>query len=1167
MYRVFFSNRTECLLTRLKETLFAPPSTPFSRRMVIVPSPAMKAWLMFQLASDSDIGIAAGLEVVYLDQALKRLTNAFSPSDSATRKQLNPLELSLIIEHEIRNILQQKSVLPSSEIATWLPLFNYLNASENSLSLKGEKRLSALSGTLARLFIQYGIYGSKLAANWEAGKEGGWQQALWKKIFDNTSWSYSGRDIKNIIANDVHGHSKTCDMQIHLFAISYLPKLQHELLMHLNKNTPLTYYLLSPCQAFWSDLESDRQSHHLQAYWKKRGISTAQLNLLEEFLRDRNPLLANFGRIGREMAMQVEESQALTCEDYVIAEGALAYPQYEELITDDLLKLQTGNRLTLLQAIQADMSLLRTPDSRDKLEIHDPERTVQVHVASSKMREIQILYDSLVKIIHLHAKDEFPICPGDIIIMIPDIQAYIPYIKSVFESQESQLDAQIMDLPLPASSLLIQGFMHLLALPMGRWDAASVLQLLDYPHFQKRHQFKPAEIRQIRDWIKETGALWGLDTLHRDELLKRDHGGSGMVETSSIGTWEHTIERLLMGLAIIVSDDSEAHVNVPVLPLEALDATQGDLLGRWIELLRSLRIDLACLHDGTKLSLQDWSQYLHSLVDAYFSVEGDDEAQESSATLFESINAFAASESSLGNMFLPFSSIIHHLQESLNLQTSSYRENALHAVRFCALLPMRAIPAKVIAMVGMHSGAFPGQEAKSSLNLMSKDERADYCPTRVDYDRFLFLEAVLSARRYLLITYQGFSPGNGKEQAPSLAVTELLAYLDKSYTLDGNCPSASCVNKHPFLPFDKSYFSESSPLRSYSQNQYRMAEAYYHSVKVHAKPFIAEFSLDEPKKLKPEIYIDVRELASFAKDPLKAYYNKTLGIYLPKEEDRQIKIDENFQLTHLQNYQIKKDVFKKPVDEILHIAEKEGQLPIGAFKPVAIDAIQRDISALKKNISQLGVNVDEIFSIQSSDQYESPVSSPEGNWYVPALRLEYKGAKVKIVGQLSDISPQGMLASIKDDKIDIVKVWPQYLVFCCLAKQYELPVASHLLVVNGKTGKIKDVFFEDPHALLIDYLDYYFTALEHASPMIPEWIPHLLTKKTEDFVVHMQKSINNPFQPLYNDYVKWTMNGCESFSESLLSTNWKDRAQLVYSDMYRHWYPAKTKQEHDDGSV
>lgn len=179
--QVFFSNRVEELFLNFKETVFAPGSPSFARRLIIVPSPALKSWLMLKLAKDPDIGIAAGMEISYLDQSVQRLQALLFPYDS-TSKLPNAMELALAIEWELKNILLNDNLHQMNGI--WQPLLSYLHIEQHKpFSRKSERRLTALSEKIAHVFLEYGKYGSAAIADWESLPSQTWQQELWKRIF------------------------------------------------------------------------------------------------------------------------------------------------------------------------------------------------------------------------------------------------------------------------------------------------------------------------------------------------------------------------------------------------------------------------------------------------------------------------------------------------------------------------------------------------------------------------------------------------------------------------------------------------------------------------------------------------------------------------------------------------------------------------------------------------------------------------------------------------------------------------------------------------------------------------------------------------------------------------------------------------------------------------
>lgn len=1144
MVQIYYSNRAELLFLRLKQALFTPPVLPFAKRLIIVPSQSMKSWLLLQMANDPDLNIATGLEISNLDNTLNHLRKSCGKIETF----LSPLELGLMLESKIRSIIASWDLLSDEERALWEPLKAYLKFETAILPRKTQRRITSLCQELSACFLEYGIYAGKMISKWKEAD--GWQQKLWFSIFEEESQKhFPYRDFTELSQEStLQLHHK--DLQVHVFAQSFLPRIYHNFLMQLSKSIPVNFYMLSPCQVFWSDILSRRESQKLQSYWQKRGISPAQQIALAEYLRDCNPLLANFGRLGREMAQQLEESNALSNEDYVLPKSALKQPIYEELISDEILIDDTEKELTLLEGLQTDLALLRNPERSEKVLLSKNDNSLQIHAATSRSREIQVLYDTLLGIIDKHAKEDSPIYPGEIIVMAPNISEYAPFIRAVFKSSDSLIDAQIMDLSAPSQNPFIQGFLHLISLPLTRWDVSAILKLLDYSDFQRKQGFRNEDVGTVRDWIKASEVRWGEDASHRDELLKRDHCLNGMVENSSIGTWENAIGRLLTGLCM---NQETALLN----PLDQLDATQGPLLGKWISILRSLRSDLQILNDNREMNLVEWSHYLRCLCETYFSAE-DDGLQQS---LYNHFEAFCKVEGKLKEDRFPFSTIRFHLQASLNQCGTQQKEQSLNAIRFCSLLPMRAIPSKVIAMIGMEDGVFPKSNSLTSLNLMRGCKETDYCPSQTDYDRFLFLETVLSARNYLILSYNGYSESDGKEQPPSLLISELINYIDKAYLFEDKLPSQHCLYKHPHYPFDHKYFSEDNRIRSYSYKQYLAARAYYHVDKPSINGFLSKFVVSHPIQWQDNshtVRINLKELAQLAKNPIKTYFNRTLGMFLENPENRKVKNEESFHLSHLQNHILKHNSLNQPIDHILNKAERSGQLPVGAFKTVYVDKIRNEIAALQRNLEELGVLPQEIFKITFSENAPHANSIDPDHWHLPHLQIPYRGKIIHIVGTFPEVSKKGLITYDKDDKTDVLEWWPHFLVLHCLIKAHSLPIEPQLLLLQGKKGKAKSAFSDDPFPLLEQYLDYYFTSQENASPLIPKWIPHLVSEDADSFADKMHQTLTNPHQPIYDEYLKWSMQDGSALPDSpTLVAHWQNNAQKLFSGLLQNWYPSK----------
>ena len=318
-----------------------------------------------------------------------------------------------------------------------------------------------------------------------------WQQQLWKALFNqDAAWSYPCRELRRSIQT-----LPQCDL--HFFSISFITSWEF-LFYNSSAYLPICYYLLSPCAFFWSDIRSDKEATYLQTLWQQKLGHVSHVAKLEELLRDRNPLLANFGRLGREMACQIEEKRCQTKAQYALPDSVMQLCEDYQFI-EDLTLVPSQQSLTLLQAIQADILLMRNPQGLQPINLSLKDHSIQLHVAPSRQREVQILYNNLL---HLIDQNGTKICPSDIVIMAPQIMDYVPYIQSVFGSEDSLLDFQILDLGMRLQSekcTRIFTFIGIGRKPLG--CKFHLLQLFGHSAFQRRQKLTPSDYIIIRDWI------------------------------------------------------------------------------------------------------------------------------------------------------------------------------------------------------------------------------------------------------------------------------------------------------------------------------------------------------------------------------------------------------------------------------------------------------------------------------------------------------------------------------------------------------------------------------------------------------------------------------------------------------------------------------------------
>jgi exodeoxyribonuclease V gamma subunit len=480
--KIFISNHLEVLAELLKEELFQGKNHPFDKRWIVVPNERVKQELFLQWAHDPLLQVATGYKMINWCEALSRLFPHL-PSQA---------ELSLKIENALKSVENAE------------PLLAYLNHG-------GIPRKASLCDRMSTLFLHYLNQPEEKLVQWL--EKTGWQQSLWRAIF--------GKDIPWKTPNSLEG-------AVYLFhPFQFSP-------YHLNafKQMKATCFLFSPCAMYWGDFHTLQE----QGYLLKRAQAKTRKELLQ-FFENEHPLLANWGRRGRQLLSFFED------EEWIDA--------YQEPVADSLLKTLQEEMLTL--------------SISEKI----PDSSIQIHSAPSKLREVEVVWEIIQRL---------PFKPSEILVLAPEMQSYAAVIELVFRQRGGPFDFAIFCLEARSKSPLMQGLEALLALPHYRFSKESVEKLLFCPPFLKKFDFTIDDARLLLKWISE---------VHIRYDLKGDHPGS----------WEEGLKRLVKALVTTVRDNrltidfSEADVLsrwITVIQLFQEIAAEEQSLKEWAKTLKSL---------------------------------------------------------------------------------------------------------------------------------------------------------------------------------------------------------------------------------------------------------------------------------------------------------------------------------------------------------------------------------------------------------------------------------------------------------------------------------------------------------------------------------------------------------------------------------------------------
>ena len=249
-----------------------------------------------------------------------------------------------------------------------------------------------------------------------------------------------------------------------------------------------------------------------------------------------------------------------------------------------------------------------------------------------------------------------------------------------------------------------------------------------------------------------------------------------------------------------------------ILPYDNIEGSEAQVLGNFLTFLDTL-FSLTISGEAS-LTLGQWQEKLLLLLDALF-VSDEDSAYDLQA-LRSIIGRLGMLEKQSGfTDMIGLDVVTSWLEHALREQYTG-RSFLTGQVTFSAMLPMRSIPFRVICMIGMNDAAFPRKTSAVSFDLIARYPRRGDRSLRSD-DRYLFLEAMMSAREKLYISYVGQGIQDNSEVPPSVLVSELLDYIAQGYEIPGKKIGDYLVIRHRLQAFSPRYFEPQGALYSYSQ--------------------------------------------------------------------------------------------------------------------------------------------------------------------------------------------------------------------------------------------------------------------------------------------------------------------------------------------------------------
>ena len=988
MLRVYHSNRLD-VLEALMEFIVERErlDDPFEPEMILVQSTGMAQWL--QMTLSQKFGIAANIDFplpasFIWDMFVRVLPEI--PKESAFNKQSMSWKLMTLLPQ----LLERED---------FTLLRHYLTDDSD------KRKLFQLSSKAADLFDQYLVYRPDWLAQWETGHlvEGlgeaqAWQAPLWKALVEYTHelgqprWHRANLYQRFI---ETLESATTCPpglpSRVFICGISALPPVYLQALQALGKHIEIHLLFTNPCRYYWGDIKDPAYLAKLLTRQRRHSFEDRELPLFRDsenagqlFNSDGeqdvgNPLLASWGKLGRDyiyLLSDLESSQELDA--------------FVDVTPDNLLHNIQSDILELENRAVAGVNIEEFSRSDNKRPLDPLDSSITFHVCHSPQREVEVLHDRLLAML----EEDPTLTPRDIIVMVADIDSYSPFIQAVFGSAPADryLPYAISDRRARQSHPVLEAFISLLSLPDSRFVSEDVLALLDVPVLAARFDITEEGLRYLRQWVNESGIRWGIDD---DNVRELELPATGQ------HTWRFGLTRMLLGYAM----ESAQGEWQSVLPYDESSGLIAELVGHLASLLMQLNIWRRGL--AQERPLEEWLPVCRDMLNAFFLPDAETEA---AMTLIEQQWQAIIAEG-LGAQYgdaVPLSLLRDELAQRLDQERISQRFLA-GPVNICTLMPMRSIPFKVVCLLGMNDGVYPRQLAPLGFDLMSqKPKRGDR--SRRDDDRYLFLEALISAQQKLYISYIGRSIQDNSERFPSVLVQELIDYIGQSHYLPGdealNCDESEARVKahltclHTRMPFDPQNY-QPGERQSYAREWLPAARK---AGKAHS-----EFVQPLPFTL-PET-VPLETLQRFWAHPVRAFFQMRLQVNF-RTEDSEIPDTEPFILEGLSRYQINQQLLNALVEQddaerLFRRFRAAGDLPYGAFGEIFWETQCQEMQQL----------ADRVIACRQPGQ---------------SMEIDLACNGVQITGWLPQVQPDGLLRW-RPSLLSVaqgMQLWLEHLVYC-----------------------------------------------------------------------------------------------------------------------------------------
>ncbi len=529
-------------------------------------------------------------------------------------------------------------------------------------------------------------------------------------------------------------------------------------------------------------------------------------------------------------------------------------------LQEDWAEMGLENQQILDELVNETESYLEVPDSDGQALILDRPESIELHSCHNERREVEVLKDTL-----LRKLDQDPdLSLNDILVLVPDMERYTPWIQSVFSSREESEPEIPVFIPNDYQNVVQKAFLVLLDYLTGKATVSSFMDLISSEAVMSKFDLTEESVQKLKAWLSELHIHWGLREEESNYSIEKALYSiitGYLMEPEPFLTWED-----LAPLDVLSNSDTAPVLGSLSEILDLLKDTRSRISEKrdahsWIKLFQSWTLSFFGDMDGDRAGFMQALEKMES--GAFFVKKGTGVPYSLMAGWVRGqLSDHSASSNGLGN----------------GLVVSSY-------------IPYRSIPFRLVAILGLNEGVFPRNPVRPDFDLIQKDSLPGDRITKKD-DRLLFWEVLKATSGHLHLSYRGQDQRSKQDLLPSVLVQRLTDELKlrKDFELK--------ARTHNLHGFSEDYFDGE---QSYSQRNLSVLKA-NRSSSVRPRPFLdSEITPPDGGDLKE---IGLEELISFFTHPSKYFCQNVAGLRYPYQEE-ELEDREVFALSGLNGYTAK----------------------------------------------------------------------------------------------------------------------------------------------------------------------------------------------------------------------------------------------------------------------